>query len=184
MRYTEKPRIKGNRGKLSLTNRVPSAITDIVDGGLFAFREFVLPFHSGAGFALVIHGILIQLNKFLFPECQRCLRIPLLNQMLYSFIWRDRKYKSSLCSIFKSLTIPDRKSFPVRLCISCGQSQRISRNCPLYKTGERTHQPWEVQFAQIRHIHLQHRAVGLKAGISPGRDVVQKLLIAFSCGGF
>lgn len=65
-----------------MTNRVPSAITDIVDGGFFAFREFVLPFHSGAGFALVIHGILIQLNKFLFPECQRCLRIPLLNQML------------------------------------------------------------------------------------------------------
>ena len=62
MRYTEKPRIKGNRGKLSLTNRVPSAITDIVDGGFFAFREFVLPFHSGAGFALVMR-VLITIDE-------------------------------------------------------------------------------------------------------------------------
>ena len=51
-------------------------------GGFFAFRIFVFPFHSDAGFTLVIHGILIQLNKLLFPECQRCLRIPLLNQIL------------------------------------------------------------------------------------------------------
>lgn len=104
MRYTEKPRIKGNRGKLSLTNRVPSAITDIVDGGFFAFREFVLPFHSGAGFALVIHGILIQLNKFLFPACQRCLRIPLLNQMLVQ-LYLERQEVQELFVLH--LQIPD-----------------------------------------------------------------------------
>ena len=104
MRYTEKPHIKGNRGNLSLTNRVPSAITDIVDGGFFAFREFVLPFHSGADFALVIHGILIQLNKFLFPECQRCLRIPLLNQMLVR-LYLERQEVQELFVLH--LQIPD-----------------------------------------------------------------------------
>ena len=87
-----------------MTNRVPSAITDIVDGGFFAFREFVLPFHSGAGFALVIHGILIQLNKFLFPECQRCLRIPLLNQMLVQ-LYLERQELQELFVLH--LQIPD-----------------------------------------------------------------------------
>ena len=66
-------------------------------------------------------------NEFSMEENINLARQFLLEQFV-------RKYKSSLCSIFKSLTIPDRKSFPVRLCISFGQSQRISRNCPLYKS--------------------------------------------------
>lgn len=70
----------------------------------FAFREFVLPFHSGAGFALVIHGILIQLNIFLFPECQRCLRIPLLNQMLVQ-LYLERQEVQELFVLH--LQIPD-----------------------------------------------------------------------------
>ena len=61
----------------------------------------------------------------------------------------------------------------MRLCISCGQPQRISRNCPLYKTGERTHQPWEVQFAQIRRITLTAEATF--AGNTPEQMIGQIL---------
>ena len=46
----------------------------------------------------------IQLNKFLFPECQRCLRIPLLNQMLVQ-LYLERQEVQELFVLH--LQIPD-----------------------------------------------------------------------------